>query len=348
MKSSLNQNALLKKAITRDYTGMAFCTLLCSVLFTSSLVANPGAKDKWILKSERNGVKTVYRNGASGASTAYRWTVSNGFKSNDQNPNITKAHLNIRGDTDSPNEAILATTDNADNVSTTTDTPKVANQVAPAAQNITPAPDAASITPFYCCSSEGKRPATTTPTVADQVAATVIARNITPAPDAAVTPFYCCTSEGKRPATTMPTVADQVAPVQNLTLALDVALSTPYYCCTSEGKAAAIHRAVNVIQQTNPKDASLINPKVNLRAYPNPFRNKTAIAFTIPSTQDKLTLDVYSMSGKKLHRLFEGKANGGQSYTFEFDGTYLLSSNMYFIRLTTSKTVENLKIIMAK
>ncbi|MDB5120108.1 MAG: Por secretion system C-terminal sorting protein [Sphingobacteriales bacterium] len=118
-------------------------------------------------------------------------------------------------------------------------------------------------------------------------------------------------------------------------------------CGSSETAALSTTTLANGIQGADPKNISISLQKVALTAYPNPFKKQITIAFTIPSTQDKVALDVHSLLGNKIQKLFEGKANGGQTYTFEFDGTFL-SPGIYFIRLTTPQSVENFKIIMTK
>lgn len=89
----------------------------------------------------------------------------------------------------------------------------------------------------------------------------------------------------------------------------------------------------------------VIRSNVTLTAYPNPFQQRTTVAFTLPVTQDKVTLEVYNILGNKVKRLFEGKANGGHPYTFEFNRA-LLPAGLYFIRLTTPKAVTHFKLVI--
>lgn len=113
---------------------------------------------------------------------------------------------------------------------------------------------------------------------------------------------------------------------------------------------SAVHAATTAasakqIQVTNLKNTPVVLQEANLTAYPNPFKNQTTVAFHLPLTQDKVTLEVYNIMGSKVQRLFEGKANAQQSYTFEFDRK-LLPAGVYFIRLITSQRTKHFKIVI--
>lgn len=103
--------------------------------------------------------------------------------------------------------------------------------------------------------------------------------------------------------------------------------------------------ATKQIQVSELKDTSSVVPKAKLTAYPNPFKNQTTVTFSFPLIQDKVTLEVYNIMGSRVQKLFEGKANGLQSYNFEFDRN-LLPAGIYFIRLTTSQTSKHFKIVI--
>jgi hypothetical protein len=87
-------------------------------------------------------------------------------------------------------------------------------------------------------------------------------------------------------------------------------------------------------------------PKVvTLIAYPNPFGKHTTVSFTVPSTEQNVTLDVYDTMGRKVASLYSGRAEAGQTYSYPFDGTRLLFG-VYFARLTTSTGVYIFRLSM--
>lgn len=87
--------------------------------------------------------------------------------------------------------------------------------------------------------------------------------------------------------------------------------------------------------------------KIKLSAYPNPFRKQAIVSFTMPADEQKVILDVYDLKGSRIKRLYEGKADANQKLEFEFDGSNL-SPGVYLLRLSTSRNVENFKIIMTE
>lgn len=102
---------------------------------------------------------------------------------------------------------------------------------------------------------------------------------------------------------------------------------------------------IKTMETTALKNMPVIAQKVTLTAYPNPFKKQTTVSFTLPSAQNKVILDIYNLMGTRIKRLFEGKANGGEAYSFEFDRN-ILATGAYFVRLTTPQTVKHFKIII--
>lgn len=113
----------------------------------------------------------------------------------------------------------------------------------------------------------------------------------------------------------------------------------------SATSTAAMATPDKKIQLSYIKNTPAIAPKANLTAYPNPFETQTTVAFNLPLTQDKVTLEVYNVMGSRVQRLYEGKAHGEQPYAFEFDRK-LLPAGIYFIRLTTSQQTKHFKIVI--
>ncbi|MNX76819.1 Fibronectin type III domain protein [compost metagenome] len=112
-----------------------------------------------------------------------------------------------------------------------------------------------------------------------------------------------------------------------------------------EDTTATTAASVKQIQVSDLKSKPAPVPKVNLTAYPNPFKNQTTVAFNLPLDQEKVTLNVYNIMGNRVQGLFEGKVKGQQSYIFEFDRK-LLPAGVYFVRLITSQNTKHIKIVI--
>ncbi|WP_026898139.1 choice-of-anchor tandem repeat GloVer-containing protein [Daejeonella oryzae] len=87
--------------------------------------------------------------------------------------------------------------------------------------------------------------------------------------------------------------------------------------------------------------------KILLSAYPNPFGKNAMVTFTLPADENLVILDVYDLKGSRVKRMYEGRAEANQTLKFEFDGSQL-SAGMYFLRLATSKQIENFKLMMTE
>jgi hypothetical protein len=87
--------------------------------------------------------------------------------------------------------------------------------------------------------------------------------------------------------------------------------------------------------------------KITLKAYPNPFVSNATITFSTPSDERQADLDVYSMSGEKIARLFQGSTIAGKSYSVPL-GNAGLQPGVYIIKLTSSRQTEYVKLIFAQ
>ncbi|MBW4889757.1 T9SS type A sorting domain-containing protein [Mucilaginibacter sp. HMF5004] len=88
-------------------------------------------------------------------------------------------------------------------------------------------------------------------------------------------------------------------------------------------------------------------PAAKLLAYPNPFGKKTTVSFSLPKTEDMVSVEVFSLYGARVATLYTGKIEGGKTNSFLFDGTKL-AAGTYMVRLTTSAGVQSFRIIMAE
>lgn len=84
-----------------------------------------------------------------------------------------------------------------------------------------------------------------------------------------------------------------------------------------------------------------------LNAFPNPFKDKITIEF-IPLTDDHFTLAIFNMQGQLMSTMFDGHAQQGQLYSFDYDAGSA-AEGLYFYRLQ-SESGEMLvrKIIMSR
>ena len=98
-------------------------------------------------------------------------------------------------------------------------------------------------------------------------------------------------------------------------------------------------------------DMKIIEPvqlqKSKLTVYPNPFAKNATIAFTFPTNEQMVSLDIYDLKGSRITRIFEGKAEANQTLKFDFNGLNL-SPGLYLLRLTSPTGVANFKMIMTE
>lgn len=87
-----------------------------------------------------------------------------------------------------------------------------------------------------------------------------------------------------------------------------------------------------------------------LQNYPNPFNPSTEIEFSLPRSED-VSLLVYNVLGQQVRRLSQGVLPAG-SYRITFDGRTdsgeMLSSGMYFYRITAGTFSQTRKMLLVK
>ncbi len=79
--------------------------------------------------------------------------------------------------------------------------------------------------------------------------------------------------------------------------------------------------------------------------FPNPFNPSTCIRYVVPH-QGLVTLKVFDIMGKEVASLVDGERNQGE-YTIEFNAS-VLSSGIYFYKLTAGSFVSTKKMILVK
>ncbi len=83
--------------------------------------------------------------------------------------------------------------------------------------------------------------------------------------------------------------------------------------------------------------------EMTFECFPNPFRDFTTIRFKVNS-EDNYRLEVIDLQGKKVRVLHEGILRP-DSYWIDWDGEGPSDKGVYIIRLTSSKGIQNLKVV---
>ncbi|MCB9233895.1 MAG: T9SS type A sorting domain-containing protein [Bacteroidia bacterium] len=85
----------------------------------------------------------------------------------------------------------------------------------------------------------------------------------------------------------------------------------------------------------------------SLEAYPNPFEGATKITFNVTETED-VKVEIFSLTGKKITTLFNGKAEAYKEYQLDFNAGEL-PGGMYIGKMTSESGVtETTKLILNK
>ncbi len=81
--------------------------------------------------------------------------------------------------------------------------------------------------------------------------------------------------------------------------------------------------------------AELAAPKASEAAFtasPNPFTDRVTIGFTVENAGE-VQLEVFNVHGQRVQALHSGRAEAGQAYQYEFDGSKH-SNGVYICRIT--------------
>ena len=102
--------------------------------------------------------------------------------------------------------------------------------------------------------------------------------------------------------------------------------------------------------EEEPEDNTLSTPQL-YGNYPNPFNPTTTISFSVTQNSDFVTLEIFNIKGQKVKTLYKGIAEEGKhSMIWEGKDTNnkLVSSGIYFYKLTTSNKELTRKMLMIK
>ncbi|QHT69978.1 S8 family serine peptidase [Rhodocytophaga rosea] len=83
---------------------------------------------------------------------------------------------------------------------------------------------------------------------------------------------------------------------------------------------------------------------IQLKAWPNPFKGKTTIAFTLPNTE-LVEVKVYDIVGNEVKSLFIGEAEAGKPYEITWQ-TSSEKPGMYIIRIGSLSATTYTKVIL--
>ncbi|MEP7168893.1 MAG: T9SS type A sorting domain-containing protein, partial [Bacteroidota bacterium] len=107
------------------------------------------------------------------------------------------------------------------------------------------------------------------------------------------------------------------------------------------GTSAAGVRIYDQTQQAQPESSIQVN------AYPNPFSSSATIEFIISDKATHATVDIYSLSGDKVARIFESDIEGGSINKAQFDAKNL-GEGIYVYRIISGDNIINGKLILIK
>jgi hypothetical protein len=85
----------------------------------------------------------------------------------------------------------------------------------------------------------------------------------------------------------------------------------------------------------------------HLKAFPNPAFKTTRVYFSTPHDQQRVALDLYTLTGARIRQLFAGSMLARESYYVDVNSRNL-ATGVYMIRLTGESHTANLKLVVAK
>jgi hypothetical protein len=103
-----------------------------------------------------------------------------------------------------------------------------------------------------------------------------------------------------------------------------------------------------VPDETNSNEGSqttLASNGSRLSTYPNPFNPSTTVRFELAS-RERITLSVYDTLGREIARLADGILPAG-IHSYRYNGERMMSG-IYYVKLTTSKTTESIRVVFLK
>jgi len=106
-----------------------------------------------------------------------------------------------------------------------------------------------------------------------------------------------------------------------------------------------VEAAVNDIIAGSPELAALSNLKTVV--YPNPFNSITTFLLTATTNADKISLEIFNVSGERIAMLFEEKLDQGEYRLVELNASDM-AGDVYFYHITCGAEVMNGKLVLIK
>ncbi|WP_048921658.1 family 10 glycosylhydrolase [Rufibacter radiotolerans] len=98
----------------------------------------------------------------------------------------------------------------------------------------------------------------------------------------------------------------------------------------------------DVLASTRTSSALNLNGPV-LAAYPNPFADQLTVNFTLETAEEKVTLEIYDLYGKKVTQVYSGAAEAFKTYSFEVNAS-ALAGRFFYVRLITPGKIHTFKL----
>ena len=108
--------------------------------------------------------------------------------------------------------------------------------------------------------------------------------------------------------------------------------------------SSSLNISANILMQNAFETSDGMN--LQLKANPNPFRTTSSIQLK-PIESGEASLEIYTVQGVLIQKMFSGKVQAGITKTFNLNANGL-SPGVYIIHLTTKTKVVSQKIILMR
>lgn len=116
--------------------------------------------------------------------------------------------------------------------------------------------------------------------------------------------------------------------------------------CISTG-TAHVRQTASDINWVAKDQSFLTKGVVNINIYPNPFKDYTNIEFHCTSTIEKLTIELYSINGKRIAVLFDHQIYEGNSYSVVLNSEHL-PEGIYICKVIHGDEIVNKKVLLIR
>lgn len=117
------------------------------------------------------------------------------------------------------------------------------------------------------------------------------------------------------------------------------------YAYVGDGVYTSIYDCSAALSVPEDKSAQIPTSVTLFPAYPDPFNPTTTIRFALP-VSEKVTLNIYDITGRHVATLFDGFREAG-THNVMFDGSGL-SSGVYFCQMTAGTSRKVQKMVLLK